>query len=182
MLFWYVLLVIQQTRFIHVFLTLTLIHTLTLIRIKSDFAKLHQDLQAQLTSACDHVSSRLLPSLPRKYPIISRLRPDDIVESRKKALQKYMNTLLLATKHKPNYLVLSFLGMLNTARMNDGDGLERHNHNPATSSSSVVGGGGGEREKGARRPTIHISKLLSEANTGDIILFRWDVNIKLVSH
>jgi hypothetical protein len=109
-----------------------------------------------------YLPRHLIPHLTKKK-LHSRTLLETTVDKRRIKLSRYINTLvsieqamsnhhgILSTNHDSScsILVLSFLGMINTARFDSVD-----------------------LSRGISRNTIHISKLRSEAKWGDVILFK----------
>mmetsp|Transcript_7811 Transcript_7811/g.11636 ORF Transcript_7811/g.11636 Transcript_7811/m.11636 type:complete len:818 (+) Transcript_7811:180-2633(+) len=121
----------------------------TVERRYSDFAKLHESLGAQDESETGFIPRALLPHMPSKKLIKSRSLLPRTVDKRRIKLGRYINSLIALEPALSNHLILSFLGMINTARFDSVDPV-----------------------KGISRNTIHISKIRPEARVGDLILFK----------
>lgn len=144
------------------------------MNLNLDFAKLHEALLSQSDSEMGYIPRNLLPHLTKKK-IHSRTLLESTVDKRRIKLSRYINTLVSIEQAMSNhygifylfylfyylifydflyvtliiFIVLSFLGTINTARFDSVD-----------------------LTKGISRNTMHITKIRTEAKWGDIILFK----------
>ena len=104
-----------------------------------------------------------LPLLPAKtLPFAKVAMSESVVQKRRLGLERYMKELLKIPGATDNVEVLSFLGVVNSARHGGTNKAAKREE------SGGEKGGGGESTRGV----IHISQLRGMVKWGDLILFR----------
>jgi hypothetical protein len=114
----------------------------------SDFSGLHEALCKQSPSETGFISRDRIPRMTTKKFLKSKSLDAYTVDKRRIKLGKYLNQLICLEQAMSNRLILSFLGMLNTARFD------------------VVSAQGNPRN------IVHLSKIKTIAKWGDVILFK----------
>src|SRR3546814_3808095 len=96
-----------------------------------------------------YIPRDMLPNMPRKTLTTTLALREEIVLTRKQKLQRYLSVVMESPQAQCNRHMLSFLGVVNSAR-----------HESTQYRSDVP------------RSVIHVSKVRQELRWGDIVLFK----------
>lgn len=132
----------------------------------------HQAIQSDSERESDALRLEQLPKMPEKNSLYSRYDSRRVVDERKQELVDYLQALIDATRKRPNYILMRFLGMVG------GPGAGVAGNGGVEDTHDSHGSGTGTcKESNTGSSRVHILQLVAEVETGDIILFQSKSNM-----